>query len=86
MKYPVYGSQWHAEKPQFEWKWNEDINHSSDSIYAMQYFANWIVTEARKSYHKFPSVEQETAALIYNYSPLFTGSDSNASFVQVYVF
>jgi len=76
--YPLYGIQWHAEKPLFEWNFNENIDHSPDAIKAMQYFSNFMGSEARKSMHDFPSYEAETQALIYNWSPTYTalmGSD-----------
>jgi len=85
IKYPVYGIQWHAEKPQFEWYVEEVINHSSASIYAMQYFANYFVNEARKSSHKFASQDEEFNTLIYNYTPVYS-EGTTPSFEQVYIF
>ncbi len=99
IQYPVYAQQWHAEKvrrsnpfvlftlqPQFEWTIDEDINHDASAIYAMQYFANFFVNECRKSLHSFPDQDTESKALIYNYSPVFTGINPDASFVQSYIF
>jgi len=85
IKYPVYGAQWHAEKPQYEWNPTEDINHSPDAIETMQYFADFFVDEARKSNHAFPSYDQELKALIYNYNPIYT-EQIEPDFLQVYVF
>jgi len=84
IKYPIYGLQWHAEKPLFEWNSREVINHSTDAIKAMQFIADFFVSEARKSMHKFLSPEQEYAALIYNYQPKYTASFED--FDQVYYF
>lgn len=39
---------------------------------------------ARKSFHRFESKEEEDKALIYNYSPVYTGATS--AFEQVYIF
>lgn len=76
--YPIYGIQWHAEKPLFEWNLSENINHSPDAIEAMQYFSNFIGSEARKSMHTYSSYATEVSSLIYNWSPTYTalmGSD-----------
>jgi len=84
-KYPVYGIQWHAEKPQFEWNPNEDINHSFESIQSNQYMANFFINEARKSNHKFKSVDEETKTLIYNYKTTYT-EKYVSDFEQCYIF
>ena len=65
-KYPVYGTQWHPEKPQFEWDADEVTNHTPDAITAMQYMSDFLVSEARKSQHTYPTSADESAALIYN--------------------
>uniref|UniRef100_A0A6B2LAP1 folate gamma-glutamyl hydrolase n=1 Tax=Arcella intermedia TaxID=1963864 RepID=A0A6B2LAP1_9EUKA len=82
--YPFYGLQWHAEKPIFEWSPTEAMNHSPDSIKANQYIANFYVNEARKSTHKFSTLQTEQAALIYNYPKTYTGHIS--SFEETYFF
>jgi gamma-glutamyl hydrolase len=84
-KYPIYGAQWHAEKPQFEWNPQEVINHSPDSIFAMQYFANFMVSEARKNSHHFSSGQNEYDSLIYNYRAYYT-EDLVHDFEQIYAF
>jgi gamma-glutamyl hydrolase len=82
IKYPVYASQWHPEKQQFEWKSNEQMNHSFDSVIANQYIANFFVNEARKSNHRFTN---EVKELIYNYSPVYSGA-KGSDFEQTYLF
>eukprot|EP00656_Telonema_subtile_P031673 TRINITY_DN3464_c0_g1_i1.p1 TRINITY_DN3464_c0_g1~~TRINITY_DN3464_c0_g1_i1.p1 ORF type:complete len:325 (-),score=28.41 TRINITY_DN3464_c0_g1_i1:210-1184(-) len=78
---PVYGVQWHPERPQFEWRAQPDpIAHTADGIEAMQYFARFFVGEARKNNRKFASETAEDKALIYNYQP--TGNSS----YQAYMF
>jgi gamma-glutamyl hydrolase len=87
-KYPIFGSQWHPEKNNFEWGEtsegipNEAIDHSHDAVLASQYMANFFVDQARKSAHKFPTETEEDGALIYNYKPTKT----TGSFVQEYFF
>jgi len=83
--YPVYGAQWHAEKPQFEWNPQEVINHTPDSVDAMQYFANFIVNEARKNSHRFSSSKVEYNSLIYNYKLYYTENLVH-DFEEVYAF
>jgi len=86
-KVPVYGSQWHPEKNQFEFgEANgapyEAINHDWHAIQVGQYFANFFVNEARKSTHKYPNQNAEQAALIYNYPVTKTGPE----YVETYYF
>lgn len=38
---------------QFEWNPDLNLNHSSDSIRAMQYMADFFITEARKNSQSF---------------------------------
>eukprot|EP00762_Andalucia_godoyi_P002235 ANDGO_07496.mRNA.1 Gamma-glutamyl hydrolase A len=71
--YGLYGTQWHPEKPQFEWTTEEVTSHTPNAIYANQYIANFFLAQARQSNHKFANPVDETNALIYNYQPLFTG-------------
>jgi len=84
-KFPIYGSQWHPEKPLYEWNIHEVINHETDSVAANGYTATFFVTEARKSTHAFASPADETAALIYNYQPIYTYNYVN-DFEQSYFF
>jgi gamma-glutamyl hydrolase len=87
-KYPIFGSQWHPEKNNFEWGEtsegipNEAIDHSHDAVLASQYMGNFFVDQARLSSHKFPTETEEDGALIWNYQP----SKTTGSFVQEYFF
>ncbi|KAH1176956.1 hypothetical protein KIL84_010658 [Mauremys mutica] len=83
-KYPIYGVQWHPEKNPFEWKNSSGIPHSASAMKVAYYVADFLVNEARKSLHHFPNKVEETKALIYNYTPVFTGIFS--PFEQVYFF
>ena len=68
-RHPIFGVQFHPERPLFSWSEGEGINHGPHAVEVMQYFANFFIGEARKNFHKFKSKEQEDAALIYNYVP-----------------
>lgn len=82
--YPFFSTQWHPEKNSFEWKPTRNISHVQKAIETTQYMSNVFVNKARLSQHKFKSQEEEEAALIYNYSPSYTGRYTN--FEQVYFF
>eukprot|EP01126_Amoeba_proteus_P050942 TRINITY_DN605_c0_g1_i3.p1 TRINITY_DN605_c0_g1~~TRINITY_DN605_c0_g1_i3.p1 ORF type:complete len:186 (-),score=28.83 TRINITY_DN605_c0_g1_i3:39-596(-) len=84
-KYPFYGLQWHPEKPLFEWWSKEVIQHSPDATKAMQYMADFFISEAVKNDHAFPTAEDIYDHLIWNYSPLYSAAIV-PGFVQVYVF
>lgn len=81
--YPIYGTQWHPEKNAFEWT-RPYIPHSPSAVKTTFYMAEFFVNEARKNFHRFESEEGESKALIYNYSPVYTGH--NSGFEQTYYF
>lgn len=80
---PIYGTQWHPEKPNFTWNTKYHINHGPEAIRVAQYMANFFVNEARKSTHKFSSEKEEIDALIENYQPVF---DKDYTFEDIYYF
>lgn len=73
--YPFYATQWHPEKPPFEFGMAE-IPHTLEAIQVAQHLANVFIETARKSPHTFESPEEELMELIYNYPPYFTLRDS----------
>uniref|UniRef100_A0A672HAA1 folate gamma-glutamyl hydrolase n=1 Tax=Salarias fasciatus TaxID=181472 RepID=A0A672HAA1_SALFA len=81
--YPIYGTQWHPEKNPFEWR-KAYYPHSPSAVRMSFYMAEFFVSEARKNFHRFESVEKEREALIYNYSPVYT--DESIPFEQIYYF
>lgn len=82
---PIYTTQWHPEKPLFEWWDIQNVNHTTDSVYANSWTARFFVSEARKNTRSFPNATAEAAALIYNYSPIYSAS-VDPGFQQVYLF
>lgn len=82
--YPFYAVQWHPEKTQFEWIEKSGMVHTTNAVRASFYTATFFVSEAMKSKHHFSNLAEEQRALIYNYSPVFRGT--NAVFVQMYYF
>ena len=83
---PIYATQFHPEKPMFEWNPSEGIDHSDDSVLANSFFPKYFVDQARLNSRKFPSWEEESAALIYNYEPVFTAKEDPDHFDQCYFF
>lgn len=69
-KFPIYISQFHPEMNPFEWKTEDNVNHSAESIAFTEHIANFIAREARKNDHKFVNEEEEEKYLIYNYNPV----------------
>lgn len=81
--YPFYAVQWHPEKSPFEWLDKPGMVHSASAVQTSFYTASFFVSEARKNQHKFPSLQEEEKALIYNYNPEFK---NDFFFVQNYYF
>ncbi|XP_022329164.2 gamma-glutamyl hydrolase-like [Crassostrea virginica] len=75
-KYPVYALQWHPEKNNYVWMPGAKINHDAHAVRVSQYFADFLVAQARKSKHRFPSVKDENEALVNNYHPIFDRKSS----------
>ena len=88
INYPIYGTQWHPEKNNFEFNTNEDISHTSNAVAVSQYMADFFVNEARKSNHTFPSSKDEEDNMIYKYNPIHTGAKDGRykNFEQIYLF
>jgi len=66
-RYPIYATQFHPEKPEFERNPQLDIPHSPDAIRFTRYLANFFVGEARKNHNVFPNSK---SYLIENYCPV----------------
>ncbi|XP_018496633.1 gamma-glutamyl hydrolase A [Galendromus occidentalis] len=82
---PIYLTQFHPEKPQFEWVDNlkhHNIPHSSSAIAVGQFFANFFIDECRKNKAQFPA--ENNGELIYAYPVSNTGAIS--IYEQSYLF
>ncbi|XP_065360981.1 gamma-glutamyl hydrolase A [Calliphora vicina] len=84
-KYPFYGTQFHPEKNIYEFIPNRNITHTSRAIKASQYFADFLVNEARRNRQQFNNESEEVQNLIYNYAPVYTAL-KGSSFEQQYLF
>lgn len=72
-RYPFFGVQFHPEKNAYEWRPSQNNPHSRKAIVSARYFYDWFIQEASKSDHRFVSADDENRALIYTYSPVYTG-------------
>jgi gamma-glutamyl hydrolase len=87
--FPVYASQFHPEKNQFEWSqtWASDPNaHMPDATSSMQYLSDFVVKEARKSQHVYSGGVPTAGTLAYNVNPLYTGKMGPNYYEQTYFF
>lgn len=81
---PFYATQFHPEFSVYEWDPTADVSHTGSAIAAMNYLAQFFVSETRKNNHHFPDLTTETDALIYNWAPNFT--ESLTGDLQTYYF
>lgn len=70
-KYPFFGTQWHPEKPPYEFSMDE-TPHTLDAIQVSQHLANVFVEAARHSIHRPESHEEELAMEIYSTQLIFS--------------
>jgi gamma-glutamyl hydrolase len=75
-RYPFFATQWHPEKPPFEFGMAE-VPHTLDAILVSQHLANVFVEASRRSSHAFESFEEELDDLIYNYRVYFSLKDES---------
>jgi len=52
-KYPIFGVQFHPEKPSFMFTDNSGVNHSWESIELNQSFSKYFVEQARRNSNTF---------------------------------
>ncbi|XP_043545233.1 gamma-glutamyl hydrolase-like isoform X1 [Chiloscyllium plagiosum] len=83
IKYPIYAVQWHPERSPYEWNATLNIPHFSEAVKVAWYLADFFVNEARWNFNHFSNTTEEEKALIYNYTPMYTGNISR--FEQVYL-
>jgi len=69
-EFPVFATQWHPEKNNFEWTRSIPTPHSMSAVRLSQAMANVFLSAARQSSHTFPDSKAEYDALIYNKNPV----------------
>ena len=77
--YPIFGTQYHPEKPSSEWVPSKKINHSWRSIELQRHFGEMFVKMARANANTFDS--KESSLDINNYDVIMTANKG-----PVYVF
>ena len=81
---PIWATQWHPERPQFQWgdaaaaPWGDFFDHGAEAVAAMWSVAAFFVRHTRLNSRHFPTREDEERALIYNYRPV--GDNSYQTF------
>ncbi|CAL4894440.1 unnamed protein product [Urochloa decumbens] len=80
-RYPITCTQWHPEKAIFEWG-EPRTPHSEDAVQVTQHFANYFISQARKSLNR-PTADKLLNNLIDSHTPRFRTSKS---FDEVYNF
>lgn len=80
--FPIYGTQWHPEKNNFEFKLDIHAAHNEMAVQASLYTASFFVNEARKNANRFPSAQVEDEYLIYKYQTI----TKEKVWEQIYVF
>ncbi|ETO15722.1 hypothetical protein RFI_21642 [Reticulomyxa filosa] len=84
-----YGSQFHPEKPQYEFDASDATNtpHFYDAIFANQYLSEFFVNECRLRNNNTMSQTNYENSVIYNYNAFYLAkAESDVSYEQVYVF
>eukprot|EP01138_Halocafeteria_seosinensis_P013874 gb/GECG01014167.1/.p1 GENE.gb/GECG01014167.1/~~gb/GECG01014167.1/.p1 ORF type:complete len:341 (+),score=28.45 gb/GECG01014167.1/:1-1023(+) len=85
--YPIHGTQWHPERPIFEWNPALNLNHTTDAITAMQYMANFFLIEARRNNQSFSSASELKLArslVTYGMSQELLSSDKLTGYYALY--
>ena len=78
--YPITATQWHPERPAFEWKQGMNIPHSGDAITANAYIGQFFVSDARRNNQSFTDLDLWSTLSVYSYPLInapggaFTGS------------
>eukprot|EP01147_Barroeca_monosierra_P005765 gene5765-9018_t len=67
-EYPITATQWHPERPQFEWRIGKGINHTIDTISAMQWTGRYFATLAHLCNQSFSDEHLEKKLIIYTHA------------------
>ena len=81
--YPITATQWHPERPQFEWR-AVGASHAADTVRAMQYVANFFVEDARRNNQTFTDLALLAQYSVFSYR-LVGAPDAALSGYQWYV-
>jgi gamma-glutamyl hydrolase len=65
--WPFYATQWHPEKPPWEWNPTWRIERNDLAIQLSNYFGRFFVNECRYNKNRFESLEVEDSMLLHNW-------------------
>jgi len=72
--YPMFGVQFHPEKPQSNYDPSTNTAHSETAYEYNRYFADFFVDQARHNFNAFASYDDEMKAIVENYDMIVTSS------------
>jgi len=72
----LYGVQWHPERNQFNWDTTELNPHSTNAVKVAAYTAERFMVAVRQNSHKFASQQEESASLVYHWTPIYDGEQT----------
>lgn len=75
-KYPIYGVQWHPERPQYDWTASENVSHTASAVEAMQYMANFFAAAVRTNTHSFANQSLLAEVSLFSYETVSPSKDS----------
>ena len=70
--YPIYGIQFHPEKPAYAFNEGSNFNHYPEAITLNRYFADFFIQECRRNGNTFGTYEQQVKELIENHKLIIT--------------
>lgn len=71
---PIYGTQWHPERSQFEFNdYDHGISYTQSARNAMYAASSFFANQCRKSNQAFDSFDTLDKYIIFNYSPTYNG-------------
>ena len=80
----MQATQFHPERPIFEWRPNIGINHAFDVIVANRYLADFFVNDARRNGHVFARGAGLEQYSMYGYTTVAEGDVMDG--YQAYIF
>jgi len=84
-KYPVFGTNWHPEKPAYEWRAGLQIPRTEEAVQVNTKLMEMFLRHARQNQNSFPDGAEEDH-LIYKFTPFPIQQLYESSFLQVYFF
>ncbi|EGD76975.1 hypothetical protein PTSG_07318 [Salpingoeca rosetta] len=81
--YPITATQWHPERPQFEWRLHEGFSHTMETFEAMQWMGRYFSSLVHQSNQSFANATLEAELSIYRHHVTL---DPTGGSYQFYIF